>query len=136
MIPQVFIKLELDGPPTCEEIKKATMQLQVGKSLGIDGIPAEVCQHRGAMLSKLQDLFTNYWEKETLLQDFKDAVIVSRYKTKGEKSACSKYQGILLLSIAGNILAYVTAEQAYSNDSTGKHSRKSVLVQVQQRGDS
>ena len=31
-IPQVNVKLELDGPPIREEIKKATMQLKVGKS--------------------------------------------------------------------------------------------------------
>ena len=37
------VKLELDDPPTHgEEIKKATIQLKVGKSPGIDGIPAEV----------------------------------------------------------------------------------------------
>ncbi|WP_419606700.1 hypothetical protein, partial [Thiolapillus sp.] len=59
-IPQVDVKLELDDPPTREEIKKATMQLKVGKSPGIDGIPAEVYQHGGeAVLDKLQDLFTN-----------------------------------------------------------------------------
>ena len=46
-ITQVDVKLELDDPPTCEEIKKATMQLKVGKSTGIDGIPAEVYQHKG-----------------------------------------------------------------------------------------
>ena len=41
-IPQVDVKLELDDPPTREEIKKATMQLKVGKSSGTDGIPEEV----------------------------------------------------------------------------------------------
>ena len=41
-IPQVDMKLELDNPPTREEIKKATMQLKVGKSPDIEGIPAEV----------------------------------------------------------------------------------------------
>ena len=77
------MKLELDDPPTHEEIKKATMQLKVGKSPGIDGIPAEVYQHGGeAVLDKLQDLFTNCWEKGTLPQDLKDAVIVSLYKTR------------------------------------------------------
>ena len=30
-IPRVDVKLELDDPPTCEEIKKATMQLKLGK---------------------------------------------------------------------------------------------------------
>ena len=31
-IPQLDVKLELDDPPTYEEIKKATMHLKVGKS--------------------------------------------------------------------------------------------------------
>ena len=59
-IPKVDVKLELDDPLNREEIKKATMQLKVGKSPGIGGIPAEVYQHGGeAVLDKLQDLFTN-----------------------------------------------------------------------------
>ena len=66
-VPKVGVKLELDDPPAREEIKKATMQpmqLKVGKSPGIDGIPAEVYQHRGeAVHDKLQDLFTNCWGK-------------------------------------------------------------------------
>ena len=63
-IPQADVKLELGDPPTCEEIRKATMQLKVGKSPGTDGIPAEVYQHGGeAVLDKLQNLFTNCWEK-------------------------------------------------------------------------
>ena len=82
-IPLVDMKLELDDPPTHEEIRKATMHLKVGKSPGISCIPAEVYQHGGeAMLDKLQDLFTNCWEKGTLLQDLRDAVIVSLYKIR------------------------------------------------------
>ena len=66
-IPQVDLKLELDDPFTREEISQATMQLKVGKSPGIDGIPAEVYYHGGeAVFNKLQDLFTNCWEKGTL----------------------------------------------------------------------
>ena len=84
------------------------MQLEVGKSPGINGIPAEVYQHGGkTVLDKLQDLFTNCWEKGTLPQELKDAVFVSLYKSKGEKSDCSYYRGITLLSIAGKILARV-----------------------------
>ena len=81
----------------------------MGKSPGIDGIPAEVYQHGGeTVLDKLHDLFTNYWEKEgTLPQDLRDAVIVSLFKKKGEKSDCSNYRSITLLSIAGKILARV-----------------------------
>ena len=92
------VKLELDDPSTHEEIKKATMQLKAGESPGIDGIPAEVYQHgREAVLNKLQDLFNNCWEKGTLLQDLRDAVIVSLYRDKREKSDCSNYQGFTLL---------------------------------------
>ena len=62
------------------------MQLKVGKSPGIDGIPAEVYQHEGeAVVDKLQDLFTNCWEKGTLPEDLRDAVIVSLYKKQGRK---------------------------------------------------
>ena len=46
-IPRVDLKLELDDPPTLEEIRKATMQLKLGKTPVNDGIPAEVCQHWG-----------------------------------------------------------------------------------------
>ena len=69
-IPKADVNLELDDPSTRAEIKKATMQLKVGKSPGTDGIPAEIYQHgREAVLNKLQDLFTNCWEKGTLPQD-------------------------------------------------------------------
>ena len=92
VIPEVDVKLELDDPPTREEIRRATMQLKVGKSPGIDGIPAEIYHYGGeAVLDKLQDLFTNCWEKGTLPRDLRDAVIVSLYKNKGEKSDCSSY---------------------------------------------
>ena len=78
------MKLELDDPPTSEEITKAAMQLKLGKSPGINGIPAEVYQHGGkTVLDKLQDLFTNCWEKGALPQDLRDADIVSLYKNKG-----------------------------------------------------
>ena len=65
-------------------------------------------QHGGeAVLNKLQHLFSNCWEKGTLPQDLRDAVIVSLYKNKGEKPECSNYRGITLLSIAGKILACI-----------------------------
>ena len=35
-----------------------------------------------AVLDKLQDLSTQGWDKETLLQDLRDAVIVFLYKTR------------------------------------------------------
>ena len=77
------------------------MQLKAGKSPGIDGIPAEVYQCRGEMvLSTLQYLFTNCWEKGILQQDLRGVVIV-----------CRRDPGSWL------------AKRARPNNSTGKHTR-------------
>ena len=64
-------------------------------------------QKSKAVLDKLQDLFANCWEKGTLPQDHGHAVIVSLYKNKAEKSDCPNYRDIILLSIAGKILARI-----------------------------
>ena len=58
------------------------------------------------MLDKLQDLFTNRWQKGTLPQDLSNAIIASLYKNKGGgESDCLNYRGITLLPNAGKILA-------------------------------
>ena len=68
------------------------------------------------MLNKLQDLFTNCWEKGTLSPDLRDAVIAYLYKNKGKKSDCSNYHGITLPSISGKNLTRL-AEQAHPDNS-------------------
>ena len=76
-------------------------QLKRGKAAGADGIPPEICKHGGpALHSKLHQLLICCWEQGKLLQDLRDAIIITLYKNKGEKSACSNYRGIDLLSIA------------------------------------
>ena len=50
-IPQTDVKLEIDDPLTHEEIKKATVQLKVGKSHGLDSVQAEVYQDGGEATS-------------------------------------------------------------------------------------
>ena len=91
-----------------EEMKKATMQLKVGKSPDIDNIPVEIYQHGGdTVLDKLQDLFTNYSEKGTLPEDLRDTVTVSVYENKRDKSDCSNYRDITLLNLVGQIFARV-----------------------------
>lgn len=59
----------------------------------------------------LTDLFRDCWERGVVPQDLRDAVIVSLYKNKGEKSDCSNYRGVTLLSIAGKILARVILDR-------------------------
>ena len=89
------------------------MQLRVGESPGIDGIPAEF-YHQGeeAMFDKLQDLFTNCWGGgggEGLYRRTSGtrSLSMEKKKKKGEQPDCSNYQGIFLLSTDGRILACV-----------------------------
>ena len=107
-IPQCPEHSDLDMPPTTEEIEKAINQLKSGKSAGIDDIPPELWKHGGSSLhSQLRELLISCWDSGKLPADFRDAVIVTLYKNKGEKSDCSNYRGITLFSIAGKILARV-----------------------------
>jgi len=107
-IPQLPVKPELDQIPSLQETVKAIKKLQNGKAAGGDGIPAKIWNHGGPTLhSKLHELFVCCWEQGKLPQELRDAVIITLYKNKGEKSDCSNYRGITLLSIAGKILARI-----------------------------
>ena len=107
-IPQQPVKADLDELPSMEEVTKAIEQLKRRKAAGIDGIPPEIWKDGGSALhSKLHELLVCCWEQSKLPKDLRDAVIITLYKNKGEKSDCSNYRGITLLSIAGKILARV-----------------------------
>ena len=71
-----------------------------------DGIPAEIYKYGGSELrDELLNFFNACFEQLALPQDFKDALIVTIYKKKGESNDCENHRGISLLSIAGKILA-------------------------------
>ena len=107
-IPQLPVKSDLDEEPTLEETIKAIHQLKSGKAAGGDGIPAEVWKHGGkALQSKLHQLFICCWNAGQLPKDLRDAIVITLYKNKGDKSDCSNYRGITLLAIAGKILARI-----------------------------
>ena len=107
-IPQQPVKAELDELPSMLEVTKAIEQLKCGKAAGVDGIPPEIWKVGGpALHSKFHELLVCCWEQSKLPRDLRDAVIITLYKNKGEKSDCSNYRGITLLSIAGKILARV-----------------------------
>ena len=87
------------------------------------------------MLDKLQDLFNNCWEKGTLPHDVSDAVIVSLYKgeKQGRKIRLFKLPMHRSALHCRQNLGSRLAEKAHPGDRTGKHARKPVLIQVQQR---
>jgi len=80
-----------------------------GKAPGIDGLPAEVFKAGGLnLITKLTHLFQNFfWNKRSVPQEFRDALIVHIFKQKGDRSVCDDHRGISLLSIPGKILGRV-----------------------------
>ncbi len=102
------VKTELDVAPTLQATEEPIKQLKSGKAAGVDTIPPKVWKNGGpALHAKLHKFFVFCWEQGKLPQDLRDAVIITLYKNKGEKSDCSNYRGITLLSVAGKILASV-----------------------------
>ena len=107
-IPQQPFNAELDELPSVKENTKTIEQLRNGKAVGVNRIPPEFWNDGGpALHSKLHKLLVCCWEQGKLPSDLHDAFIVTLYKNKGEKSDCSNYWGITLLSIIGKILAHV-----------------------------
>lgn len=107
-IPQMPVRNHMDKLPTMEELNLAIKQTKLGKAAGQDGIPAEVWRYGGiTMRAQLLQLFCNIWSSGELPQDFKDAIIITIYKRKGDRTDCGNHRGISLLSIAGKILAKI-----------------------------
>lgn len=69
-------------------------------------------KHGGdVIIEQLRDLFTACWIKDVVSDELRDAVSVSLYKNKGEKSDCSNYRGITFLSIADRIFAKILLDR-------------------------
>ena len=78
------------------------------KSPGGDGIPAEIFKYGvEEILQKLHLVICTIWASETVPQEWKDSLIITLYKNKGDKSQCGNSRGISLLSVAGKILANI-----------------------------
>ena len=110
-IPQVDVKLELDDPPTREEIRIRIRKRRAFKrERGKEGETGREGLYRRTSGMQSLSLCTKTREKNQTVQTIK-------------ASLCSPLQANL-----GSRLA----EQAHPDDSRGKHARKPVWVQVQQ----
>jgi hypothetical protein len=80
------------------EVEIAIAKLKKSKSPGSDQIPAELIQAGGEMLlSSIHKLINSIWNKEELPDQWKESIIVWIHKN-GDKTGCSNYRGISLLS--------------------------------------
>lgn len=106
----------LDQPPTFLEVQTAVHSLKNNKSPGSDNIPAELLKQGGYLcIRTLHRYITKVWTDENIPQQWKDASIVTIYKTKGDKADCGNYRGISLLAVAGKVLAKVMLQRLISN---------------------
>jgi hypothetical protein len=88
-------------------IEIAVAKLKRYKSPGSDKIPAELIQAGGETLwSEIHKLLNSIWNKEELSDKWKESIILPIHK-KGDKTDCSNYRGISLLSISYRILSNI-----------------------------
>jgi sorting nexin-29 len=109
--------------PSVSELEVATEKLERYKSPGVDQIPAELIQAGGEKLhSEFHKLIKLIWNKEELPHQWKESIMVPIHK-KGDKTDCSYYQGISLLSTSYKILSYILLARLtqYANEIIGNH---------------
>jgi hypothetical protein len=84
--------------PSASEVEVAIGKLKRYKSPSVDQIPAEMIQAGGETLrSEIHKLTKLIWNEEELSQQWKESVVVPVHK-KSDKTDCSNYRGISLLS--------------------------------------
>jgi hypothetical protein len=101
----------------------AIEKLKRHKSPGIDQIPAELIKSGGRKVqSEIHKLIISIWNKEELPEEWKESIIVPIYK-KGDKTDCSNYRGISLLSTTNKILSSILLSRLtpYAEEIIGDH---------------
>ncbi|KAJ4450915.1 hypothetical protein ANN_02349 [Periplaneta americana] len=109
--------------PTLSEVEIAIENLKKYKSPGIDQIPAELIQEGGsALYSEIYKLVLAIWEKEIVLEQWKESIIVPIFK-KGDKTNCGNFRGISLLLTSYKMLSNILLRRLtpYVDEIIGDH---------------
>ena len=102
------VNLELDSPPTTEEVVKALKEMSTEKAPESDAIPADVYKAGGlSCLMRSSTSFSPSCTKSNYLKKFRESTIVNIYKRKGNRHSCDNHRDISLLSISCKVLARV-----------------------------
>ena len=115
-LPDMTILAELDLPPSYDEVVACIKSLKNNKSAGPDSIPSELLKHGGESLHQLlHELICEIWKQGDVPHKWKDALLITIYKNKGDKSLCGNSRGIALLSTAGKILTKLMLRRLVGN---------------------
>jgi hypothetical protein len=108
--------------PSASKAEAAIRKLKRYKSPGVDQLPAELIQAGGETLcSEIHKLIKLIWNKE-LPHQCKESTVVPIHK-KDDKTGCSNYRGISLLSTSYKILSNVLLARLtpYADEIIGDH---------------
>ena len=112
-IDQLPVIESVSRPIEEKELDQALRNTRLGKSPGPDGILPEILVNVGHRLRAfLLVLFNICWVTEIIPLDWMDANIAILLK-KGDRSHCSNYRGISLLSAVGKVLADVILQRLH-----------------------
>jgi hypothetical protein len=109
--------------PSDSEVEITIEKLKRHKSPGIVQIPAVLIKAGGrTILSEIHNLINYIWKKEELPEQWKESIIVPIYR-KGDKTDCSNYRGISLLSTKYKILSNTLLSMltSYAEEIIGEH---------------
>jgi hypothetical protein len=109
--------------PSASEFETAIEKLKRHKSPRIDQIPAELIKAGSSTIwCKIHKLIDSVWSKEELPERGKESIIVPVYK-KGDKTDCSNYRGISLLTTTYKILSNILLSRLtrYAEEIIGDH---------------
>jgi hypothetical protein len=109
--------------PSASEVEVAVGKLKRYKSPGVDRIPTELIQAGGETLHlEIHKLIKLMWNKGELPHQWKESIVVPIHK-KGDKTDCSNYRGISLLSTSYKILSHILLARLtpYADEIIGDH---------------
>ena len=93
--------------PTRYEILREIRDLKNNKAAGIDGVNAELIKYGGQRLhEEVIKIVLHIWNEEMMPGLWEDGVIVLIHK-KNDRTVCSNFRGICLLSVGYKILAKI-----------------------------
>ena len=100
-------KVILDAPITKEEIRKAVKAMNINKSPGLDGIPAEFYQTYWHILEPKYFAYLSQIQKEGLDPFKNKSVTTILYKNKGNRNNLQYYRPIALINVDVKIITKI-----------------------------
>ena len=105
------------------EVGLAIEELKCKKSSGTDQIPSELIKAGGRTICyQIHKLIISIWNKDELPEEWKQSIIVPICK-KGNKTDCSNYRGISLLTTTYKMLFNILLARLtpYAEEIIGDH---------------